>query len=1266
MFKLEKDITLTLETLNSQWFFSKNQEYDLVCQNQADESGEDSPAASDGMLRDKELWMLISKQGRRLSILVRITRFSFYPYEKYRILNPSILIGYSPRADIVYNSMKTISKEHARLEYRNQECTLYDMSKNGVYINELRVHEKQVLQFGDFINVLGCHMVYLGGYLAIDLLQSGAKVNPDKLRLESSDGMGNIPDSAQAEAEENAGTIFHRVPRNMDPIIENEIEIEPPPNEQKLKQRSLLLTIGPSMTMAIPMMLGCLLAVYASRQNGGTSSVFMYTGLVTAISAALIGSIWGIVNLRSAKKENEKEKKKRQKAYEEYLQEQERKIQLCFEQNKAVLQKMYPSALTSSTYDDKSLYLWNRNITHRDFLYERIGIGILPFQCEIKVAKPRFTVEKDPLADHPQTIKNRYSYLSEVPVGIDLKKQQLIGVIGGREKKGAFQISRILLTQIAANNCYTDVKICVVYNHKNSVEAQSMDCIKWLPHVWSADRKVRYVADNQLDMTEVFYELASVIRSRAENKSDRGDNILPYYVLVVTDPKQLEGELISKYLLHPKEEYGITTILLAERYEDLPNSCEYIIQNDTYFQGMYSVGTQKNDQESIAFDHIDEKTMETFARKLSRIEVNQLETGGEIPNVLSFFDMYGIKNIDDLQIENRWRKNRNYDSMRALIGQKSGGADCYLDIHEKYHGPHGVIAGTTGSGKSETLQTFMLSLAINFSPDDVGFFIIDYKGGGLANQFEKLPHLMGNISNLSGNQVHRAMVSIKSENRRRQRLFNENGVNNINQYTHLYKDGEIKTPIPHLLIVIDEFAELKNEEPDFMKELISVAQVGRSLGVHLILATQKPNGVVDDNIRSNAKFRLCLRVQDRQDSTDMLHKPDAAYITQAGRGYLQVGNDELYELFQSGYSGAEYENYADNGNAETAKMLSMTGKTALIGSRNKIRRKEQLRKQWIKDIVEAVEKQLCEMALTSQELKDGSAFSEKFFDAIFSFLQEKGYTFARSEHNLHKLGEFLMLYQQSMDEHVLSGEKMAVDIMERAARKGIALPEYKAKSQLDAVVEHIERLAVSAGYHEQFKLWLPVLSRKICLKELDDLYEEESVNESPDRNWKGQNGQRGLEVCVGLADDPENQAQMPVSVDFLNYGHHVICGTAGSGKSTFLQTLLYALIVKYSPEEVNLYGIDFSSHVMSAFETAPHVGGIMYENDLDKIAKFFHMIEKMVEERKQILKGGNYQQYIKTYGVKLPAIIIAIDQYAGFREKTGNSYEKNIMKLQLL
>jgi S-DNA-T family DNA segregation ATPase FtsK/SpoIIIE len=205
----------------------------------------------------------------------------------------------------------------------------------------------------------------------------------------------------------------------------------------------------------------------------------------------------------------------------------------------------------------------------------------------------------------------------------------------------------------------------------------------------------------------------------------------------------------------------------------------------------------------------------------------------------------------------------------------------YLDLHEKFHGPHGLVAGTTGSGKSEFIITYILSMSMNYSPDDVAFILIDYKGGGLAFAFEnkltgvKLPHLAGTITNLDKSEMNRTLVSIDSEVKRRQAEFNKardllgESTIDIYKYQRFYHEGKLKEPIPHLFIISDEFAELKSQQPEFMDNLISVARIGRSLGVHLILATQKPSGVVNDQIWSNTKFRVCLKVADTGDSNEM-------------------------------------------------------------------------------------------------------------------------------------------------------------------------------------------------------------------------------------------------------------------------------------------------------------------------------------------------------------------------------------------------------------
>ena len=255
-------------------------------------------------------------------------------------------------------------------------------------------------------------------------------------------------------------------------------------------------------------------------------------------------------------------------------------------------------------------------------------------------------------------------------------------------------------------------------------------------------------------------------------------------------------------------------------------------------------------------------------------------------------------------------------SLKAPIGIDSSGRIIDLDIHERFHGPHGLIAGSTGSGKSELIITYILSLAVNYHPDDVSFILIDYKGGGLTGAFEKrnikLPHLVGTITNIDTVGLQRALTSIQSELRRRQRIFYDartltnEGTIDIYKYQRLYHQGIVTKPVPHLLIICDEFAELKQQQEEFLDELISVARIGRSLGVHLILATQKPAGIVNDQIRSNSKFGICLKVQEREDSIDVIKRPDAAEIKKVGQFYLQVGNNEYFVLGQCAWSGAPY------------------------------------------------------------------------------------------------------------------------------------------------------------------------------------------------------------------------------------------------------------------------------------------------------------------------------------------------------------------------
>lgn len=397
-------------------------------------------------------------------------------------------------------------------------------------------------------------------------------------------------------------------------------------------------------------------------------------------------------------------------------------------------------------------------------------------------------------------------------------------------------------------------------------------------------------------------------KTQSEDKTAKESLLFhPHYIVLVTDEKLILDHVIMEFFTEDPTALGCSIIFVQDVMSSLSENIKTIINIKDRNTGQLVMEEGELREHDFALDHFPEGyDKERIARRLAPL--NHLQSlKSSIPDSVTFMEMYGAEEFADLKVLERWAQNSPYKSLAVPLGLRGQDDIVYLNLHEKAHGPHGLVAGTTGSGKSEIIQSYILSLAINFHPHDVAFLLIDYKGGGMANLFKDLPHLLGTITNLDGAQSMRALVSINAELKRRQRLFAQADVNHINQYQKKYKLGEVTEPMPHLFLISDEFAELKANQPDFMTELVSTARIGRSLGIHLILATQKPTGVVNDQIWSNSRFKLALKVADRSDSQEMLRTPDAADITQAGRAYLQVGNNEVYELFQSAWSGADYQ-----------------------------------------------------------------------------------------------------------------------------------------------------------------------------------------------------------------------------------------------------------------------------------------------------------------------------------------------------------------------
>ena len=644
-------------------------------------------------------------------------------------------------------------------------------------------------------------------------------------------------------------------------------------------------------------------------------------------------SVWKKIRKTEQQKREEKE-------LEKVYQREFSKIKERYQENVKILSNGYPSAEECCNYGRESVTLWNRNVRQEDFEFIRLGLGERPF--DVKIHKQGGVSWLKRLNKELKILER----LVKVPVGISLKEYHLWGIVGGKGKKGAYSVVYAMLAQMLASYCYTDVKIGIVYNEGNRQSQERWEFAKWFPHIWSGDGKQRYLAGNREETTELFYAWNQILK-KTEN--------IPRLILFLESADLLEEENQKKFLEFSQS--GLTTFLLVENFWDLPNGCGHIIENTEEFQGVYHTDKGQEARQNIDFDKVSLNSLENFSRRLATIQVIGNRQEGELPEHLGFLEMYQAVSVDDLKISERWRRNATSQSMAVCIGKRADGNLCYLDVHEKKDGPHGLLAGTTGSGKSEVLLTYLLSLAVNYSPSEVAFVLIDFKGGGMANLLKEFPHVAGCISNLSGSQIERAMLAIKSENKRRQKLFAQYQINHISEYTYLHQHGQAAEEVPHLFLVVDEFAELKSQVPEFLQELIHVAQVGRSLGLHLILSTQKPSGTVDENIWSNSRFRLCLRVQRKEDSVEVLRRADASYLTGYGQGYLQVGGEESLVKFQAAYTGNPYQPQKER---DAAILLTKNGSQELLG---KSRAKEQENRE---TELEAITKYLCRKELQEE------------------------------------------------------------------------------------------------------------------------------------------------------------------------------------------------------------------------------------------------------------------------------------------------------------
>lgn len=791
--------------------------------------------------------------------------------------NDMLTIGSDEYADIQISDLNnTILLKNLRKIHQTQELTIIHDKDQDFYRNyEKIVSETIIARVGDHLFVDG---------LWIEIREDGVNLLSNH-RVQSK----LVP---KINAFQEQDDDYHRSPRIIHREPTEEIEIQKPPQPVQKNNQAIWRSIIPPMVM-----IALTVIIFLVRPVG------IYILLMVGMSTVTM--VFGFTTYFSEKKKYKKEVKKREVEYKKYLKRKSTEIYKAMNEQRFSLNFHYP-LLTEikSIVERREPRTYEKTYHHHDFMHYKLGTSDIDKSFKLNYQEDEFNQRRDDLFDEALNLYQFYDKVEKAPLVNDLIHGP-IAYVGPRHL--IMEQLQQLLLQLCTFHSYHDLECLMILRED---EFKEFKWARWLPHLNLKSLNIRGFVHNQRTRDQILTSIYSQIKERkqAAEEASQGEKVVftPHLVIMVTEMDWVMDHIILELLNQDLTEYGVSLIFVEEVIESLPEHVKTVIDIKSRDEGELVMKEGELIQQTFVPEQTPEIDKEYIARRLANL--NHVEhMKNAIPNSMTFLEMYKVETVQELNIARRWNMNDTYKTMSVPLGMRGKDDILELNLHEKAHGPHGLIAGTTGSGKSEIIQSYILSLSVNFHPHEIAFLLIDYKGGGMANLFKNLPHLVGTITNLDGDEAMRALTSIKAELKKRQRLFGEFDVNHINQYHKLINEGIATEPMPHLFIISDEFAELKSEQPDFMKELVSTARIGRSLGIHLILATQKPSGVVDDQIWSNSKFKLALKVQNRQDSNEILKTPDAADIKEPGRAYLQVGNNEIYELFQSAFSGADYE-----------------------------------------------------------------------------------------------------------------------------------------------------------------------------------------------------------------------------------------------------------------------------------------------------------------------------------------------------------------------
>lgn len=565
--------------------------------------------------------------------------------------------------------------------------------------------------------------------------------------------------------------------------------------------------------------------------------------------------------------------------------------------------------------------LWERRRVDDDFLRVRVGTGEMPVR-DLQIAEPGSSVLTPPdlfMLNEASALVKRFRNGTELPLTVPLDRIGNVSVIGPRED--CLRVARALLVQTAALHAPDDVAIALAAPGDRMAD---WEWAKWLPHLLDTEQFDGPVAARRIapSAPQLARQLGPELRRRASYAAEvrrglagRDALSMNSRLLVVTDG---HGE-DAVDLPRPDDavglsEMGVTVLHLLEQRVQEPGQVSVRITVDGTDVAIEDLRAPEPLEAHGTVDEAGIPFAEGLARMLAPLRLSA-ESLADAPlsGPVEFAAMLGIDDVARLDLDQLWAPRGERAFLRVPIGISDSHEPVLLDLKESSElgmGPHGLCVGATGSGKSELLRTLVLALVATHPPEDLALVLVDYKGGATFAPFAELPHVAGVITNLENQAglVERVHSSLAGEVKRRQQALKDAGnVADIGDYAALRAEKRPDLdPLPHLFVVIDEFGELLTAKPDFIDLFLSIGRIGRSIGVHLLLSSQRIEGGKLKGLDTYLSYRLGLRTFSADESRTVLDTTDAFHLPPLpGFGYLKVDTSH-YARFKAGYVSGGY------------------------------------------------------------------------------------------------------------------------------------------------------------------------------------------------------------------------------------------------------------------------------------------------------------------------------------------------------------------------